>query len=1600
MKKKFGKFTALIVAAALILPSIPVLADEEVNLGNMFGATTFNVDGTVTLDSAVLDTGTGATLSWETLSDGPALKATNLGADSGWGSKTVKRIWFGETNHQYLVSAKVKTVNAGDTTNAWFVSSNSSNQKDKVDSNYGKAYNTDSSVAANVNSDGWTEIYGLCSLVSNNSAGAKNGVHIEIRVSDAKDVYIKDFNVVETSELDNLLVGQLDPTFENTTALYKNSSSRATYDYSAVPLIKSENNAQGANHYVELSGFTDNDGVFGFKIPVSAGKKYIVGMDVKLPLDAGEDTPQASLSGQWLDDAVVNAESSPELSTTLWKRVSCTIVSNISDIATVNLRVAGISNGSVLVDNIYMKEVSADQLYIVSTVPLDKAVSVSVTQKFTVKFSGAVSSFTEDNISVTGIKSDEASDDDIAVSSVTAMENNTYEIALSGVDYECKYTVELKNISGIADKSISFVTEAAPEPDNNLIADANYDFEEEIASENGYPGHCALQFKGNNVSATSVEGNIILPAYHNEHYASVTGRNDGADGIRFVFAPTTEVGKYYRASAWVRLPERTEEKVTAYITIGNFGQNTVKPSAADGAKSELKSYEWVEVSHIFEVIPKTGAVEPYTSSGMHIGIVTSHKGDIHLDNVRVEEYTPQPLAVTETVPAPEAEGVQLGGFFSVTFNNPIQSGLKPEQIAINNGAVISAVTKSEYANTYSLTIDNLCYSTEYKIEISDLTDTYGGTLQSYEYSFTTSARPAAAALIENPGFEAAQNNKWYYGGGGYSQSALAEHNGECHWCITSEDSYSGDYSIKSSGEKCGCQLYYNGIPVERNKQYVFSFAAKPNTTANVYLRQQTQTGAPAFEETRTALTSSGKWERHTVLFNSLENDYVRIYVGHNGSGTNYYDDFVVAKYETPMNYAYSSVEDGETDVHVNINSVTIAMTNIIDESERTSIIDNFTIDNGAGFASASVVSDGSVIELVFDDILKNNTTYTINCGAIADAYGIESSESSITFTTAPEIIVKQEPSILETTAKAVVKNCTDAPVKAPVLIYAEYDENNEIACVRASDMDDEIPAFTEYTCTISAIPVLDTGHTAMLYLVKSQSDTELLTEPVGTMPVFTQTDVYQNRANPQPDTVTVGGIAVKNSKVLIAILKPLDTTKNADNVAAYSPYLNNKLSVQNLLGESDTVIHENNIQSYIYHFVAAQTDENGNYSVTLPLVKTADKTVYGVLVSNDGFDGDMAAIYMPSAESYGNAVSTLDAGNSEANLTSVLDNFASDMGISLESPVYNQRKSNIITALKSEYPAGGYTDYTNEAEGSFRNDFQKVLAFYERQAEALAAINSASNDGLTAVLTQYSDVLGEYGGTLLNYSAKYAQYGEVNVNRQLIGTQYSSMQEFVDKFNTTVYKPLVTEEPRPSGGSGGGGGTGASFEVFPQLQPTASSERFSDLGGYDWAKDAIIKLADRGIINGMGDGSFNPGEIVTREQFVKMLVLAFGIDVPDEECDFSDTVSGSWYTPYISAAYKSGIVKGISDTEFGVGSSITRQDMAVMIKRACDLAGKSLTKSNDVSFDDSHTVSDYAASAVDSLAKAGIINGVSDGIIAPLENATRAQVAVILDRLG
>ncbi len=189
----------------------------------------------------------------------------------------------------------------------------------------------------------------------------------------------------------------------------------------------------------------------------------------------------------------------------------------------------------------------------------------------------------------------------------------------------------------------------------------------------------------------------------------------------------------------------------------------------------------------------------------------------------------------------------------------------------------------------------------------------------------------------------------------------------------------------------------------------------------------------------------------------------------------------------------------------------------------------------------------------------------------------------------------------------------------------------------------------------------------------------------------------------------------------------------------------------------------------------------------------------------------------------------------------------------------------------------------------------------------------------------------------------------------------------------------------------------------PSGDNTASSDvntdtkfpQFADLGEASWAKAAINALYMEGIIDGVSDTEFAPLQNVTREQFVKLVVVAFDLYDPFAASKFTDVEKGAWYESYVASATNAGIINGVNSAEFGVGQDLTREQMAAILKRAMDKAGIEINGYNTTRFSDASTISDYALGDVMALTKAGIINGI-DGTFSPKLTANRAMAAQVI----
>lgn len=178
----------------------------------------------------------------------------------------------------------------------------------------------------------------------------------------------------------------------------------------------------------------------------------------------------------------------------------------------------------------------------------------------------------------------------------------------------------------------------------------------------------------------------------------------------------------------------------------------------------------------------------------------------------------------------------------------------------------------------------------------------------------------------------------------------------------------------------------------------------------------------------------------------------------------------------------------------------------------------------------------------------------------------------------------------------------------------------------------------------------------------------------------------------------------------------------------------------------------------------------------------------------------------------------------------------------------------------------------------------------------------------------------------------------------------------------------------------------------------AASATFGDING-SYAKNAITELANKGIINGVGNGNFNPTGNIQRQDFAIILAKALNLDVTSAPATatFSDVPASSYAYQFVEAAAKAGLIKGMGEGKFGNGQNLTRQDMAVLFVRSI----QSLTDLNisgkgaSLQFTDKDIIADYAKDAVAAAVELKLLQGNTNGSFNPVGNADRQAVAQV-----
>ncbi|MEK5494338.1 S-layer homology domain-containing protein [Paenibacillus sp. FSL R7-0297] len=179
---------------------------------------------------------------------------------------------------------------------------------------------------------------------------------------------------------------------------------------------------------------------------------------------------------------------------------------------------------------------------------------------------------------------------------------------------------------------------------------------------------------------------------------------------------------------------------------------------------------------------------------------------------------------------------------------------------------------------------------------------------------------------------------------------------------------------------------------------------------------------------------------------------------------------------------------------------------------------------------------------------------------------------------------------------------------------------------------------------------------------------------------------------------------------------------------------------------------------------------------------------------------------------------------------------------------------------------------------------------------------------------------------------------------------------------------------------------------------------FADMGS-SYAKDSITYLAARGIVTGVSSETFGLKGKLSRGDAALLLARLAGAELePSAVGSFTDVKPGDYYAAAVDWANAGGIVQGTGDGRFEPKAPVTREQLAVMMIRLSDSLKWSLpANGGSAAFADQQLISPYAVEAAAAAVQAGILSGQAsaDGSVsfAPKAAATREETAHMLAKL-
>ena len=180
--------------------------------------------------------------------------------------------------------------------------------------------------------------------------------------------------------------------------------------------------------------------------------------------------------------------------------------------------------------------------------------------------------------------------------------------------------------------------------------------------------------------------------------------------------------------------------------------------------------------------------------------------------------------------------------------------------------------------------------------------------------------------------------------------------------------------------------------------------------------------------------------------------------------------------------------------------------------------------------------------------------------------------------------------------------------------------------------------------------------------------------------------------------------------------------------------------------------------------------------------------------------------------------------------------------------------------------------------------------------------------------------------------------------------------------------------------------------IVSLLMTTALAATFSDVPAGKWYSAGVEYCASQGYVTGYSNGTFKPGNNITRAELAVVMNKMLGLKSPANNT-FSDVPSGKWFTEPILNCVKAGVITGYNSKSFGPSDPVTREQAAVIMAQAFQVE----KASGRSSFADDGQIATWAVGYVKAMNAKGLITGTGSNRFSPKDRVTRGQVCTIIN---